>query len=97
MQIVVSIVGILMMTALAYYRSCQAPPGARGTKSDSTIVRDLLAAGPLWASPSLMHQWAFMRLLDGVTTVPGFTISRDKRYRVYGLPQFCQACALFDV
>jgi hypothetical protein len=62
-----------------------------------TIVRDLPAAGPSGASPSLMHQWAFMRLLDGVTTVLGFTISRDKRYRVYGLSSSFPICALFDV
>jgi hypothetical protein len=78
-------------------KQSQAPPGASGTKSDSMIVRDRPVAGPSGASPSLMHQWAFMRLLNGVTTVLGFTISRDKRYRLHGLPQFCQACALFDV
>ena len=50
-------------------------PGASGTKSDSTIVRDLPAAGALWASPSLMHQWAFMRLLDGARR------SSDSPYR----------------
>jgi hypothetical protein len=37
------------------------------------------------------------QLLDGVTTVLGFTISRDKRYRVYGLSSSFPICALFDV
>jgi hypothetical protein len=66
-----------------------------------TIVRDLPAAGPLCGiaiadAPAGFYEAARRR----VTTVLGFTISRERRYRVYGLLQFpniCLACALFDV